>query len=246
MPEASLLTQPCVHDVHKLCSGVFVHKSIEVWENGTMTLPPQVLSPLDGRYQPIVVELGEYLSEAGLNRARVHVEIEWLIFLTDRSFAGSSPLSADDVARLRSVVTGFGQPEIDALARYEATTRHDVKAVEYLVRDRLSELGLDRIAELTHFACTSEDINNTSYALIIRDALTRVWIPAFRSVIDKLSALAREFSDAAMLARTHGQPATPTTMGKEFAVYAYRLTRVARHIDEAEFLAKFSGATGTF
>ncbi len=211
-----------------------------------MTLPPQVLSPLDGRYHASVVELGEYLSEAGLNRARVHVEIEWLIFLTERSFAGSTPLTPDDVARLRSFVANFGQPEIDALAAYEVVTRHDVKAVEYLVRDKLSELGLERIAELTHFACTSEDINNTSYALIVRDAVTRVWLPAFQRVIDKLASLASNFADDAMLARTHGQPATPTTMGKEFAVYAHRLSRIVRQLDGVEFLAKFSGATGTF
>ena len=211
-----------------------------------MTLPPQVLSPLDGRYHAAVASLGEYLSEAGLNRARVHVEVEWLIFLTSKSMFGSSPLTAAQIADLRGLVASFGQPEIDQLASLEATTRHDVKAVEYLVRDRLSSLGLDAIAELTHFACTSEDINNTSYAVIVRDALTNVWLPAFRAVIDRLEELAREFADAPMLARTHGQPATPTTMGKEFAVYVYRLRRILAQIEATEYLAKFSGATGTF
>ena len=211
-----------------------------------MTLPPQVLSPLDGRYHAAVAPLGEYLSEAGLNRARVHVEVEWLIFLTGKSMFSSSPLSASQISQLRALVTTFGQPEIDELATLEATTRHDVKAVEYLVRDRLSKLGLDSIAELTHFACTSEDINNTSYAVIVRDALNGVWLPAFRAVIDRLEELAREFADAPMLARTHGQPATPTTMGKEFAVYVYRLRRILAQIEATEYLAKFSGATGTF
>jgi adenylosuccinate lyase len=211
-----------------------------------MTLPPQVLSPLDGRYHAAVASLGEYLSEAGLNRARVHVEVEWLIYLTGKSMFGSSPLTAAQIADLRGLVTSFGQPEIDQLASLEATTRHDVKAVEYLVRDRLAVLGLDAIAELTHFACTSEDINNTSYAVIVRDALTGVWLPAFRAVIDRLEELAHEFADAPMLARTHGQPATPTTMGKEFAVYVYRLRRILTQIEATEYLAKFSGATGTF
>ncbi len=211
-----------------------------------MTLPPQVLSPLDGRYHAAVAPLGEYLSEAGLNRARVHVEVEWLIFLTNKSMFGSQPLTTAQVSELRALVTSFGQPEIDELASLEATTRHDVKAVEYLVRDRLSKLGLDSIAELTHFACTSEDINNTSYAVIVRDALNAVWLPGFRAVIDRLEELAREFADAPMLARTHGQPATPTTMGKEFAVYVYRLRRILAQIEATEYLAKFSGATGTF
>ena len=178
-----------------------------------MTLPTQVLSPLDGRYQAVVSPLGEYLSEAGLNRARVTVEVEWLIYLTNHSMFGTSPLSADNVVALRALVTDFGQAEIDELARLEATTRHDVKAVEYLVRAKLSELGLDHIAELTHFACTSEDINNLSYALIVRDATKNIWLPALQAVIARLRELAVQYRDEAMLAKTHGQPATPTTLG---------------------------------
>ena len=211
-----------------------------------MTLPVQVLSPLDGRYHATVSDLGEYLSEAGLNRARVQVEVEWLIYLTGHSMFGSTPLSADHVAALRALVTDFGQAEIDELAGLEATTRHDVKAVEYLVRHKLTELGLDHIAELTHFACTSEDINNLSYALIVRDAVANVWMPAYRGVIAKLRELALTHRDEAMLARTHGQPATPTTMGKEIAVFVFRLERIATQVEANEYLGKFSGATGTF
>ncbi|WP_448006814.1 adenylosuccinate lyase [Agromyces bauzanensis] len=210
------------------------------------SLPPQPLSPLDGRYRSAVGELGEHLSEAGLNRARVQVEIEWLIAQTDRRFFGSSPLSAEQRTQLRSVVTEFGQVDIDELASLEATTRHDVKAVEYYVRRRLELLGLDDIAELTHFACTSEDINNLSYAITVRDAVRRVWLPKLRGVIDAVAALAVEHRGAAMLSRTHGQPATPTTMGKELAVFAHRLGRIAKQIESAEYLGKFSGATGTF
>lgn len=211
-----------------------------------MTLPTQVLSPLDGRYQAVVSPLGEYLSEAGLNRARVQVEVEWLIYLTGHQMFGTSPLSADQISGLRSLVTDFGQAEIDELARLEATTRHDVKAVEYLVRSKLTELGLDHIAELTHFACTSEDINNLSYALIVRDAVRHTWLPAYQSVIDRLRELAVQYRDEAMLARTHGQPATPTTMGKELAVFVYRLERIQKQIKGTEYLGKFSGATGTY
>ncbi len=211
-----------------------------------MTLPTQVLSPLDGRYQAVVSPLGEYLSEAGLNRARVTVEVEWLIYLTNHSMFGTSPLSAENVAALRALVTDFGQAEIDELARLEATTRHDVKAVEYLVRAKLSELGLDHIAELTHFACTSEDINNLSYALIVRDATKNIWLPALKAVIARLRELSVQYRDEAMLAKTHGQPATPTTMGKELAVFVYRLERIQKQIEGSEYLGKFSGATGTF
>ncbi|MET4159063.1 adenylosuccinate lyase [Agromyces sp. PvR057] len=210
------------------------------------TLPPQPLSPLDGRYRSAVGTLGEHLSEAGLNRARVHVEVEWLIAQTDRGFFGTSPLSADQKAALRRVVTDFGQPDIDELASLEATTRHDVKAVEYYVRRRLDDLGLDHLAELTHFACTSEDINNLSYAVTVRDAVQQVWLPKYRAVIDTIAELARAHRDDAMLSRTHGQPATPSTMGKELAVFAHRLTRIATQIEATEYLGKFSGATGTF
>ncbi|MET0297484.1 MAG: adenylosuccinate lyase [Microbacterium sp.] len=210
------------------------------------SLPPQPLSPLDGRYRAAVSGLTDYLSEAGLNRARVEVEVEWLIALTDRSLFGTSPLSADDQARLRALYLDFGQAEIDWLADKEAVTRHDVKAVEYLVRDRLSSLGLDAIAELTHFAATSEDINSTSYALVVKRAVESVWLPKLRTVIEKLRGLSIEHRDAAMLSRTHGQPATPSTMGKELAVFAWRLERVAAQIESGEYLAKFSGATGTW
>lgn len=210
------------------------------------SLPPQPLSPLDGRYRSAVTGLADYLSEAGLNRARVEVEVEWIIALTDRSLFDSSPLSEADKAALRALYTDFGQTEIDWLAEKEAVTRHDVKAVEYLVRDRLSTLGLDAVAELTHFACTSEDVNSASYALTVKRAVESVWLPKLRAVSAALADLAREHRDAAMLSRTHGQPATPSTMGKELAVFAWRLDRVAAQIEGGDYLAKFSGATGTW
>ena len=121
-----------------------------------------------------------------------------------------------------------------------------MKAVEYLVRDRLGELRLDGIAELTHFGCTSEDINSLSYALTVKRAVTEVWAPALRAMLDKLRTLALELADAPMLSRTHGQPATPTTMGKELGVFVWRAERVLRRIDAVEYLGKFSGATGTW
>ena len=210
------------------------------------SFPVQPLSPLDGRYRPVVAPLGEYLSEAGLNRARVEVEVEWIIALTSQSLFGTSPLTETEQDRLRLLYLDFGRAEIDALAEREAVTRHDVKAVEYLVRDRLAHLGLGRLAELTHFACTSEDVNSAAYALTVKRAVHDVWLPALRAVVDALRALAEQHRDAPMLARTHGQPATPTTMGKELAVFVARLERVERQIAASDFLAKFSGATGTW
>ena len=209
-------------------------------------LPPQPISPLDGRYRAAVQALGEHLSEAGLNRARVHVEVEWLVALTERRMFGSSPLEAEQTRALRSFASGFGQPEIDELAALEATTRHDVKAVEYLVRAKLAELGLNAIAELTHFACTSEDINNLAYALTIRAAVREVWLTRLRDVVAALRTFAADERATAMLAHTHGQPATPTTVGKEFAVFVARLERGIARVEAVEVLGKFSGATGTF
>ena len=209
-------------------------------------LPPQPISPLDGRYRPAVQGLGEHLSEAGLNRARVHVEVEWLIALTARGMFGSAPLDAVQARALRSFAAEFGQPEIDELATLEATTRHDVKAVEYLVRAKLSALGLNDVAELTHFACTSEDINNLSYALTVRAAVHEVWLPRLRDVLTGLRRIAVDERATPMLAHTHGQPATPTTVGKEFAVFVSRLERVLARVESVEIFGKFSGATGTF
>jgi adenylosuccinate lyase len=209
-------------------------------------LPDQPISPLDGRYRGAVGELGEHLSEAGLNRARVHVEIEWLLYLTDHELFGSHRLDLEQTRKLRELVSGFGQSEIDELARLEATTRHDVKAVEYLVRGKLDELGLTSVGELTHFACTSEDINNLSYALTIGAAVRENWLPKLRVVIDSLREWAVAHRADPMLAHTHGQPATPTTVGKEFAVFVRRLERLVAQVEATEYQGKFSGATGTF
>lgn len=208
--------------------------------------PPQPLSPLDGRYASQVAGLGDYLSEAGLNRARVHVEVEWLIYLTSHALLGSHPLEHADVAALREWASNFGQAEIDQLAETERVTQHDVKAVEYLVRAQLTTLGLDHIAELTHVACTSEDINNLSYALTVQQAVRTVWQPKLTAVIAELTRQANHYRELPMMSRTHGQPATPTTLGKELAVFVHRLQRQTTQLSRIEYLGKFSGATGTF
>ncbi len=206
----------------------------------------QPLSPLDGRYREATEALGEYFSEAALNRARVRVEIEWLIALCAEGVAGTTALPAKTVAALRAVVEDFGPGDIEKIAAFESVTRHDVKAVEYYVRDVLVAHGLESLSELVHFGCTSEDINNVSYALVTRDAVADVWLPAFDAVAARITELARTWRDAPMLAKTHGQPATPTTFGKELAVFSGRLSRVRNRIAQVPYLAKFSGATGTF
>ncbi len=207
----------------------------------------QPLSPLDGRYRAAVADLGDHLSEAGLNRARVKVEIEWLIQLANRDLLQTGkPVLEPEAEKLRAIVTNFSDADVETLARTEATTKHDVKAVEYFIRAKLVELGREDLLELTHFACTSEDINNLSYALTVRDAITDVWLPKAEGLIAKLTELAHRYVSVPMLSRTHGQPATPTTMGKELQVFVHRLRRQVERIEKTEYLGKFSGATGTF
>ena len=210
-------------------------------------LSNQPLSPLDGRYQAAVSSLGLHLSEAGLNRARILVEVEWLIFLANRDLLGTnSPVDNVAMQQLRDLVANFSDDDVVELATTEAQTKHDVKAIEYFIRNRLTSFGREDLLELTHFGCTSEDINNLSYAITIHDAIEDVWLPKARNLVETIRALAVKYQDAAMLARTHGQPATPTTMGKELAVFVHRLERQIQRIEKTEYMGKFSGATGTW
>ncbi len=205
------------------------------------------LGPLDGRYRPVVAPLANHLSEAALNRERVRVEVEWLVHLSRGGYVpGMRALDDDEVTRLRSVVTDFDDQSVAELAQIEQVTAHDVKAVEYYLKRRTDGTSLADVAEHIHLFCTSEDINNLAYALMVRGAVQQVWLPAANALVDDLVALAREHRSVAMLARTHGQPATPTTLGKELAVLAHRLRRQLRRIDGAEYLGKLNGATGTF
>jgi adenylosuccinate lyase len=212
-----------------------------------VSLSFQPLSPLDGRYASQVQDLSLYLSEAGLNRARIQVEIEWLILLANKELFGRDRYITEEQARrLRSAVDYFSDADVAKLADTESRTRHDVKAVEYFVRDKLTEIDREDLHELAHFAATSEDINNLSYALIIKQAVSKVWLPKAREVVSSLEELAKAYASVPMLSRTHGQPATPTTMGKEIAVFASRLSRQIGRIEKADYLGKFSGATGTY
>ncbi len=206
----------------------------------------QPISPLDGRYQSQVSGLGEFFSEAGLNRARVQVEIEWLIKLADADYFDVKPFTDDEQNKLRAIYQEFDSESQEQIADIEKTTRHDVKAVEYFIRNHLDKLWLTDRAELVHFSCTSEDINNLAYALTIKQATEDVWLPKAKEVQQKLVKMAHENAELGMLSRTHGQPATPTTLGKEIAVFAHRLNRQILRVENQEVLGKFSGATGTF
>lgn len=213
------------------------------------------LSPLDGRYRPFVAHLADFLSEAALNRARVHVEVEWLIHLLDhRVLPGAPSLSEADRTYLRRIPVEFGDADIERLAGIEARTRHDVKAVEYLLKEYLDAapdaLGPDtvlpQVHEVVHIFCTSEDINNLSYALTVKAAVEQVWLPAADALVDHLADMARAGAKVPMLAHTHGQPATPVTMGKELAVFVHRLRRQLARVAGTECLSKVNGATGTW
>ena len=215
--------------------------------------PSIALGALDGRYRAAVAPLVDHLSEAALNRERVRVEVEWLIHLTTGQVVpGVRALTADEQTRLRAVVEDFGVDDVAELAEIERETVHDVKAIEYYLKRRLPTIagnhasGLAGISELVHFACTSEDINNLSYALMVKGAVEQVWLPRATALVDAVAAMARDLRDVPLLAHTHGQPATPTTMGKELAVLAFRLRRQLARIGRAEYLGKLNGATGTY
>jgi adenylosuccinate lyase len=209
-------------------------------------LTNQPLSPLDGRYQSQVSGLSEFFSEAGLNKARVQVEIEWLIQLAGSEYFEVEHFTDEQQSKLRELYENFNADSHRKITEIEATTRHDVKAVEYFIREHLDTLWLTDRAELVHFSCTSEDINNLAYALVIKQATEQVWLPKAKKVQQKLVNLAHKNADLGMLSRTHGQPATPTTLGKELAVFAHRLQRQILRIENQQYLGKFSGATGTF
>jgi adenylosuccinate lyase len=206
------------------------------------------LSPLDGRYAAKARALQDHFSEFALIRERVAVEVEWLLALAaEPSFEALRPFSAATQAALRQAVERFGVAQAERVKAIEATTNHDVKAVEYWLRETFaSNAEVSAAAEFIHFACTSEDINNLAHARMFRGARERVLLPAIDRVVERLERLADGLADVAMLARTHGQPATPTTLGKEMANVAWRLARARDRFAGVEMLGKINGATGNF
>jgi adenylosuccinate lyase len=213
-----------------------------------MSSPLTALSPLDGRYASKARPLQAHFSEFALIRERVRVEVAWLKALAaEPGFAALPPLSAATVRELDALAEGFSVVDAERIKAIEATTNHDVKAVEYFLRERLAgNAEVSAASEFIHFACTSEDINNLSHALMVRGGRDQVLLPAIDRLVDRLQGLAHAHADLAMLARTHGQPATPTTLGKEMANVAARLKRARSKLAAVEMMGKINGATGNF
>ncbi len=210
--------------------------------------PLTALSPLDGRYQTKTAELRPLFSEYGLIRHRVLVEIRWLMALADhRKIKEVAPFSAATQKLLNGIVADFSEADARRVKEIEATTNHDVKAIEYFLKEKTrGNREIARCTEFIHFACTSEDINNLAYALMLKQSRDEVLLPRLDRLIAAMTDLASRHADQPMLARTHGQPASPTTLGKEMANFAYRLKRTRQQVVDVPMLGKINGAVGNY
>ncbi len=205
------------------------------------------LSPLDGRYQSQVQDLGQHFSEAALIRSRIAIEVEWLIFLVNTlKLEGAMPLPETQTASLRKLYTDFQSEFADDVKNIEATTKHDVKAVEYFLQEALKVLKRSDLIPFLHFACTSEDINNLSHAQMLKSGLQKVILPSLQEILERIKEAARDYKGISMMSHTHGQPATPTTVGKEFKNVGARLFRQVEQLQAIPILGKINGATGNF
>lgn len=205
------------------------------------------VSPLDGRYRRHVAELATICSEFGLIQRRVVVEVEWLKFLVaDLRLLGDTSLDPEQISALQTVMTEFTGADAERIREIEQTTNHDVKAVEYFVKEKLESIDLHAVKEYVHFACTSEDVNNLAYAMMLRDARRDVLLPLMVDVTREILALASAHLTTPMLSRTHGQTASPTTLGKELVNVAARLTQWAERFSNVAIQAKINGAVGNF
>ena len=209
--------------------------------------PLTAISPLDGRYQSKVSGLRPLLSEAGFMHHRVIVEIEWLKALATAGFAELPAFSANALAQLDDIKTNFSEEDAQRIKEFEATTNHDVKAVEYFIKEKFqADEELKKAAEFVHFACTSEDINNMSHALMLKATREQVIMPTLNRLVTTLRHYAHLFADVPMMCRTHGQPASPSTLGKEFANVVHRMERAIKAIEAVELPAKMNGAVGNY
>ncbi|MGH7905035.1 MAG: adenylosuccinate lyase [Candidatus Binataceae bacterium] len=205
------------------------------------------VTPIDGRYRGRTRELANYFSELALIRYRVRVEIEWYISLGENpAIDAPSPLDSATAARLRKIYLDFSLDDARRVKEIEAAVNHDVKAVEYFLREKFAALDAGLPLEMIHFGCTSEDISNIAWALMLREFVQHELSPKLNEIAGTLAIMARKFKSVVMLARTHGQAATPTTMGKEIAVFAARLERQLKRLGGQEYLGKFNGAVGNF
>jgi adenylosuccinate lyase len=202
------------------------------------------ISPVDGRYRNKTEELAKYFSEFGLIKYRVQVEVEYFIALVNANIGPLSNFPKDKVESLKAIYSEFTEEDALWIKNSEKITNHDVKAVEYFLKERMTQLGLAEYLEFIHFGLTSQDINNTSIPLSLKEALHQVYFPFIEKLIDKLKTLASEWKDVSMLAKTHGQPASPTRLGKEIQVFSERLEKQLIQAKSVPFSAKFGGATG--
>jgi adenylosuccinate lyase len=210
--------------------------------------PLTALSPLDGRYRSKVSALQDAFSEFGLIRLRLRVEIEWLKALSREAAIAEVPaFSADTLAQLERLSADFSVADAEGVKQVEARTNHDVKALEYWLKQRLEDNAeVQRVSEFIHFACTSEDINNLAHALMLKHARERVLLPALERVIERLAQMAHDLADLPLLSRTHGQPATPSTLGKEMANFVWRLRRQRDRLAQVRLTGKINGAVGNY
>ena len=205
------------------------------------------ISPIDGRYRSKTAPLAAYFSEYALIRYRIRVEIEYFIALCELPLPQLADFDLSLVPRLRDIYLKFDEQGAARVKEIEATTNHDVKAVEYYIKEQFDAIGgLDKYKEFIHFGLTSQDINNTSVPLSVKEALHEVYIPLLKELVGQLRQYADEWKDVPMLAKTHGQPASPTRLGKEVMVFVYRLTEQLKQLEECPVTAKFGGATGNY
>lgn len=205
------------------------------------------ISPIDGRYRGKTEKLADYFSEYALIRYRVRVEIEYFISLCELPLPQLKGFDHNLFERLRDIYRKLDEKDAARVKEIEKTTNHDVKAVEYFIKEEFDKIGgLDKYKEFVHFGLTSQDINNTSVPLMLKEALSDVYYPMVEELIAQLQTYAEEWKDVAMLAKTHGQPASPTRLGKEIEVYVYRLTEQLKSLKACKFTAKFGGATGNY
>jgi adenylosuccinate lyase len=211
-------------------------------ELGSLT----AISPIDGRYRSKTHSLDIYFSEFGLMRYRVLVEIEYFIALTEIPLGNLGNIKNDEIASLRNIYQDFKITDAQEIKKIEATTNHDVKAVEYFLRQCFNALGLDHYKEFIHFGLTSQDINNTAIPVSLKEGITNCLYPDIEAIIFQLDTFSEQWKDIPMLARTHGQPASPTKLGKEFRVFAERLRKQYAMLNNITYYGKFGGATGNF
>ncbi len=204
------------------------------------------ISPIDGRYRKTTEPLDIYFSEFGLIKYRVLIEIEYFIALSDAGLPQLPKIESSKKTALKNIYLNFSVTDALQIKETEKTTNHDVKAVEYFIKEKLETIGLSKYNEFVHFGLTSQDINNTSIPLSLKDASAAILFPAINGVIEKITELSREWKDISLLARTHGQPASPTKLGKEFYVFVERLNAQFTQLKQIPFSAKFGGATGNY